>query len=55
MLSGDRVKLRTGTLYGALDRLTVQGAVTAERKEIVDGRLRLRRYYRLAPNAAPEP
>ena len=46
-LSDGRVSLRPGTLYGALDRLTDDGHVTADREEIVDGRLR--RYYRLTP------
>ncbi len=44
-LSGGRVVLRPGTLYGALDRLSDQGVVTADHEEVVDGRLR--RYYRL--------
>jgi DNA-binding PadR family transcriptional regulator len=44
-LSGGRVTLRPGTLYGALDRLVEQGLVAADREEVVDGRLR--RYYRL--------
>src|SRR5256714_8177472 len=44
-LSGGRVVLRPGTLYGALDRLSDQGLVVAEREEVVEGRLR--RYYRL--------
>lgn len=44
-LSDGRVSLRPGTLYGALDRLADDGHVTADREEIVDGRLR--RYYRL--------
>lgn len=46
-----RVRLRAGTLYAALDRLTSDGLVEIEREEIVDGRLR--RYYRLTePGAA---
>jgi DNA-binding PadR family transcriptional regulator len=49
-LSEGRVTLRTGTLYGALDRLTVEGLVTGDREEIVDGRLR--RYYRLTDDGA---
>jgi PadR family transcriptional regulator, regulatory protein PadR len=49
-LSGDRVRLRAGTLYGALDRLTEQGLVAADREEIVDGRLR--RYYVLTDDGA---
>jgi|SRR5438034_10675684 len=44
-LSEDRVQLRPGTLYGALDRLVAEGRVAVEREEIVGGRLR--RYYRL--------
>ncbi len=44
-LSGDRVRLGAGTLYGALDRLVAEGLVVATRTETVDGRLR--RYYRL--------
>jgi DNA-binding PadR family transcriptional regulator len=42
--------LRPGTLYGALDRLCEQGLVTADREEVIDGRLR--RYYRLADEGA---
>lgn len=50
LLSEGRVRLRPGTLYGALDRLVEQGLVTADREEIVDGRLR--RYYRLSEEGA---
>jgi len=49
-LSSGRVALRPGTLYGALDRLSDQGLVAADREEIVDGRLR--RYYRLTEEGA---
>lgn len=49
-LSGGRVVLRPGTLYGALDRLAEQELVVVEREEIVDGRLR--RYYRLTDGGA---
>jgi DNA-binding PadR family transcriptional regulator len=49
-LSGGRVRLRAGTLYGALDRLSEQGLVAADREEIVDGRLR--RYYVLTDAGA---
>jgi PadR family transcriptional regulator, regulatory protein PadR len=49
-LSDGRVRLRAGTLYGALDRLTEQGLVAADREEIVDGRLR--RYYVLTDEGA---
>ncbi|WP_433364217.1 PadR family transcriptional regulator [Actinoplanes sp. CA-142083] len=45
-LSGGRVSLRPGTLYGSLDRLVDAGLVAVEREEVVDGRLR--RYYRLS-------
>ena len=44
-ISGERVALRTGTLYGALERLDADGLITVDREEIVDRRLR--RYYRL--------
>ena len=44
-LSGDRVRLQAGTLYGALDRLKDDGWVELDREDVVDGRLR--RYYRL--------
>lgn len=40
VISGGRVKLRTGTLYGALDRLLGQGLVRVESEEVVDGRAR---------------
>jgi len=49
-LSSGRVALRPGTLYGALDRLSDQGLVVADREEVVDGRLR--RYYRLTDEGA---
>lgn len=44
-LSGGRVKLPVGTLYGALDRLSAGGLIAVEREEVVDGRPR--RYFRL--------
>ncbi|SEG37106.1 DNA-binding transcriptional regulator, PadR family [Nonomuraea solani] len=46
-ISGERVRLRAGTLYAALDRLEGDGLVAPEGEEIVDGRAR--RYYRLTP------
>jgi DNA-binding PadR family transcriptional regulator len=49
-ISGGRVKLRAGTLYAALDRLTNENLVEVDREEIVDARLR--RYYRLTPQGA---
>ena len=39
-LSGGRVKLATGTLYTALDRLTSEGYVELVSEEIVNGRAR---------------
>ena len=44
-ISDGQVKLRAGTLYAALDRLSAEGLVEIDREEIVDSRLR--RYYRL--------
>jgi DNA-binding PadR family transcriptional regulator len=44
-ISGDRVALRAGTLYGALERLDADGLIAVDREEVADGRLR--RYYRL--------
>ena len=49
-LSDGDVKLRAGTLYGALDRLAEQGLVAVDHEEAVDGRLR--RYYRLSDAGA---
>jgi DNA-binding PadR family transcriptional regulator len=49
-LSGGEVKLRAGTLYGALDRLAEQELIAVDREEAVDGRLR--RYYRLTDRGA---
>ena len=49
-ISGDRVRLRAGTLYAALDRLCGEGSVDIDREEIVEGRLR--RYYKLTPSGA---
>src|SRR5579875_1900063 len=49
-LSGGRVRLATGTLYTALDRLTGEGQVELVREEIVQGRAR--RSYGLTPSGA---
>ena len=49
-LSGGRVRLRAGTLYGALDRLRADELIAVDREEIVDNRLR--RYYRLTPKGS---
>ncbi|KNB54290.1 PadR family transcriptional regulator [Streptomyces caatingaensis] len=39
-MSGGRVRLRTGTLYAALDRLVREGLIEVHREEVVDGRAR---------------
>jgi PadR family transcriptional regulator, regulatory protein PadR len=44
-LSGGRVRLKIGGLYGVLERLAVEGLIEPDREEAHDGRLR--RYYRL--------
>jgi PadR family transcriptional regulator, regulatory protein PadR len=44
-LSQDRVRLKIGSLYGVLDRLSGEGLIEPDRDEPHDGRLR--RYYRL--------
>jgi DNA-binding PadR family transcriptional regulator len=49
-LSGGQVRLRPGTLYPALDRLTGDGLIDLVHEEIVDGRLR--RYYGLTDAGA---
>jgi PadR family transcriptional regulator, regulatory protein PadR len=49
-LSDGRVRLATGTLYTALDRLTAEGLVELVREEIVNGRAR--RSYGLTPPGA---
>ncbi|KAB7845583.1 PadR family transcriptional regulator [Streptomyces mobaraensis] len=50
-ISGGRVKMRTGTLYGALERLLQQGLVQVHKEEVVDSRLR-RTYTLTAPGRA---
>ena len=49
-LSAGQVRLRAGTLYAALDRLTEDGLLAVDREEAVEGRLR--RYYRLTDQGA---
>jgi DNA-binding PadR family transcriptional regulator len=49
-ISGGQVRLRAGTLYAALDRLTSDGLAEVHREDVVDGRLR--RYYRLTDPGA---
>ena len=44
-LSGGRVRLKIGSLYGVLERLAAGGLIEPDREEAHDGRLR--RYYRL--------
>ena len=39
-ISSGRVRLRTGTLYGALDRLLQQGLIRIDSEEVVEGRMR---------------
>jgi DNA-binding PadR family transcriptional regulator len=46
-ISGGGIRLRPGTLYTALDRLSADELIAVDREEVVDGRLR--RYYRLTP------
>jgi PadR family transcriptional regulator len=50
LLSGGRVRLATGTLYTALDRLADAGLVEVVGEEIVNGRAR--RSYGLTPPGA---
>jgi PadR family transcriptional regulator, regulatory protein PadR len=50
-LSGGRVRMATGTLYTALDRLAGEGYVQVVREEIVNGRAR-RSYALTEPGAA---
>lgn len=45
-LSDGVTKLRAGTLYAMLDRLTQEGLIEVAGEEVVDGRLR--RYYELS-------
>ncbi len=49
-MTGDRVRLRAGTLYAALDRLRSDGLIEVDREEIVQ--YRLRRYYKLTAAGA---
>jgi PadR family transcriptional regulator, regulatory protein PadR len=44
-LSEGTVRLTAGTLYGALDRMTLRKLIEIDHEDTVDGRLR--RYYRL--------
>ncbi|GIE36230.1 PadR family transcriptional regulator [Actinoplanes italicus] len=51
-LSDGRVRLKAGTLYAALDRLTADGFIRVDREEAVGGRLR--RYYVLSDDGRAE-
>lgn len=44
-LTGGQVRLRVGTLYAALDRLSDEGLVAVQSEDVVNGRLR--RTYRV--------
>ncbi|MET9466099.1 PadR family transcriptional regulator [Streptomyces sp. NPDC006544] len=46
-ISEGRTKMRTGTLYGALERLLEEALIAVHEEEVVDGRRR--RSYALAP------
>lgn len=47
-LSGGRIRLTAGTVYGALNRLSDDGLVEGAGEQEVQGRRR--RYYRLTPS-----
>lgn len=49
-ISSGRVRMRTGTLYAALDRLQQLGLVRVTGEEVVDGRHR--RYYTLTDDGS---
>jgi DNA-binding PadR family transcriptional regulator len=49
-LSDGFTKLRAGTLYAMLDRLTSEGLIATAGEEVVDGRLR--RYYELSSDGS---
>jgi DNA-binding PadR family transcriptional regulator len=49
-LSSGKTRLRAGTLYATLDRLTSEGLIEAAGEEVVEGRLR--RYYRLTESGS---
>ncbi|GLY86563.1 PadR family transcriptional regulator [Actinoallomurus iriomotensis] len=49
-LSEGQMRLRIGTLYGVLDRLSADGLVELDHEEVHQGRLR--RYYRLTDSGA---
>lgn len=51
-LSDGRVKLRAGTLYGALDRLEREGHIELDHEEEVQGRPR--RYFKITDSGQRE-
>lgn len=51
-LSGDRVRLKPGSLYATLERLAREGLVTESGVEVVSGRHR--RYYELTDDGLDE-
>lgn len=51
-LSNGQLKLRTSTLYAALDRLSADTLIEVDREEVTSGRLR--RYYRLTDRGRTE-
>ena len=52
-LSGGRMQLKVGSLYGVLDRLVDEGLVELDREEAHQGRLR--RYFRLTDDGLAAP
>lgn len=53
LISAGRVTMRTGTLYGALERLLGQGLIEVHEEQIVDSRLR--RTYGLTATGRESP
>ncbi|RGC66589.1 lineage-specific thermal regulator protein [Micromonospora sp. MW-13] len=49
-MTDGRIRLRAGTLYGALDRLVTQGLIAPDHDEVEKGRLR--RFYKLTDTGA---
>ncbi|MDG9677152.1 PadR family transcriptional regulator [Micromonospora sp. DH14] len=49
-MTDGRIRLRAGTLYGALDRLVGQGLIAPDHDEVEKGRLR--RFYKLTDAGA---
>jgi DNA-binding PadR family transcriptional regulator len=49
-MTDGRIRLRAGTLYGALDRLVTRGLIAPDHDEVDNGRLR--RFYKLTDAGA---